>query len=96
MAERETKELKTTGGHTVVYFAHLKGREFLEVAKKDRQGNDTAQGIDKALDLMGKAIVSVDGSTDKPVELVQDFDLEDYLEVTKAISAIAGNFQTAK
>lgn len=96
MAERETKEYTTVGGHKIVYFAHLKGREFLEVAKKDRTGNEMAQGIDKALDLMTKSIVSVDGVTEKVVELIQDFDLEDYLEVTKLIAGLAGNFTTAK
>lgn len=94
--ERETKEFTTKGGHVIVYYPKIKGREFLDIAAKDRTGNDVAQGIAKAQDMMAKVIVSVDGVKENCVELVKDLDLEDYLEITKVVASLAGNFQTEK
>ena len=96
MADRETTELKTVNGHSVVYYAKIKGREFLDIVKKEYTGNEQAQGVDKALDMMQAVVVSVDGSNENMVERIKDFELEDYLEVTKTVAGLVGNFPTAK
>lgn len=96
MAERETKELTTAGGHKIVYFATLTGREVLGVIRKERTGNETSQNVDKALDLIKATILSVDGATENVVELVQDLSVQDYLEISNLVASLSGNFPKAK
>lgn len=96
MADRETKELITVGGHKVAYYANLTGREVLGVIRKDRVGSETSANVDKALDLIKAAVVSVDGVTENVADLVQDLNVQDYLEVSNLIASLAGNFPKAK
>lgn len=102
--ERETKMLKTTGGHDIVYKSYLTGREFNEIqailirdVKLNAVGKEAhIEGFNPAAveesnkKMLEVAIVSVDGSTQNCADAVLDLPYNETQEVMDALDEISG------
>lgn len=102
--ERETKTLKTTGGHEVVYKSYLTGREFNEIqavlikdVKFNAVGKDAQiSGFDpSAIEASNKrmleiAIVSVDGNTQNCADAILDLPYTETQEVMEVLDELSG------
>lgn len=102
--ERETKELKTSRGHTIVYKAYCTGREFNEIeqvyltgAKVNMIGKEVhvdsfsptiQQDADKKA--IETLVVSLDGQAASVVDRVLDLPHDEYLEVVDALGVVSG------
>lgn len=101
---RETKEFKTSGGHTIVHKTYATGREYNEIQSiylKDAKVN-VIGGVTKIegfsantdYDSNKKAIellvVSVDGETNGYVEKVLDLPIKEFNEVVDLLNELMG------
>jgi hypothetical protein len=80
--ERQTDQLTTKGGHTVVLKAYLTAREMMTV--EDKRDLSDSQ---KTQHLLGLAVVNLDGSADNLGEKSLDLPAADYLEIVKVVTA---------
>jgi hypothetical protein len=101
---REVKEVKTSGGHTLMIKTYATGREYNEIQNQVLKnakvsligGQPVAEGItgSSQLDANKKAIellvVSVDGKTDGALDLVLDLPASDYQEVVDTLNELLG------
>jgi hypothetical protein len=92
--QRETKEIVlTTTGKKVLVKTYLTGREVTGVMKAKASKSD----VEVATDLIGVAVVSVDGVTENVTDLVLDLPIADYLTIANTIKDLSGgNFQKAE
>ena len=90
-AEIPTKELTTKNGHVLVYKAFLSLNDLEDILDGD------LSPIKKTKEMIKKALISVDGSTEKPFEKICEIELTDYTEMAKIVSEmIGGDLKGAK
>jgi len=102
---RETVELKTSGGHSVVHKTWLSGREFNQIESvylaaanmqigedgKPKMGTINPNiEMDASKKLIEVSVVSVDSKTESLVDTVLDLPVEEYNEVISALKKISG------
>lgn len=102
--KRETKEVKTSGGHTAVIKTYATGREFNEIQGvylKSAQvniinGQPAISGLSAETEMEASKkmiemlVVMLDDSDENLVDRVLDLPLTDYNEVIEALSEISG------
>jgi hypothetical protein len=93
--DRTTKEITTPSGHKIVLKDYLTAREMLPILKTGSPTPTQADSIDKALQMIQAAVVSVDGSTENILDTIQDYPMSDYLFITKEVAGLT-DFQTTK
>lgn len=107
--QRETKEVTTISGKKVVVQAYLTAREMQEINTSiiGDQRTDVTEGAKLSLPvtagiawekkILEKALVSIDGDTNTPVEKILDFSNEEYNDLKAKIwEALKINLKQAK
>jgi len=92
---RETKELTTPGGHTVVVKGYLTTGEMLPILKSAIPNPTTADNIDKGLKTIEAAVVSIDNVSDNVLEVLNDLPVGDYMFILQEVAKLA-DFRTTK
>lgn len=102
MAERETKQISTPAGHTVVVKTYLTARETDGVLRelfKDQEATEgkpkvsLVMGLDRNINLVKAALVSIDGVTENAFDTLQDLPASEYAFVLKEVQTLTnGNF----
>jgi hypothetical protein len=95
MSDRQTKQLETPGGHKVVLKEYITAREFLPIMKAVPTTPTAADNVEKGLNLIDVAVISIDGNSEKVSELAQDLPMEDYLFIVQEVTKLV-NFQKTK
>ena len=100
--ERESKELKSTSGKTVIVKSYLTAREMETinlslVGDSKTDGSDGAKvsisiaaGIDWEKKILAAAIVSVDGNTTNPADSLLDWPDAEYKELKAQVLTTLG------
>jgi len=83
MSDRPTRELTTSGGHTLVIKTYLTAREMLPISDKPEMPNS-----EKTAAILNQAVVSLNGSTDTISDRLLDLPLNEYTEIVKEVTAI--------
>jgi len=99
--EREQKTLTTSGGHTVVIKAYLTGKEnnelkaalfkgvgAVEAGEKPKMPLENAIGYERKQ--IESLVVSFDGSTEAPVDALENLPSGEYDDAVKQIKEAAG------
>ena len=92
MAERETREFTTPGGHKVVLKTYLIAREFNPIA----DAKDDLKNSEKTLKLAEVGIVTIDGSPENVSERLLDLPLSDYTAVVKELNQLFSDLTETK
>lgn len=99
---RETKELKTSGGHVVTYKAWISGREFNAIQSVYLKsvnvtmvsGQPQVGGIDPSVNeqavskLIEMLVVSIDGVTAGALDKILDLPVSDYNEIVAVLQEV--------
>jgi hypothetical protein len=79
--ERETKTIKTPGGHDVILKSYLTGRETKAITDKDSLKNIDTQStanipvgmaLDFANEVVRATVISIDGKIENPLDIILD------------------------
>lgn len=106
---RDTKDIRTSGGHVVVFYAYATGRDFnaiqscyLEGTKIQMAGsNPVIEGFDATSDFKAKEkaiellVVSLDGDSTDIVNRVLDLPYGEVAEIQAALDEATGKKKTA-
>ena len=88
--ERETKEIKTDK-HTYIVKTYLTYKEISPVLEKELSATQ------KSTELIKLALVSVDGITENPYAMLEDFPFQEWAKVSEDVGKlIKGDFQPTK
>lgn len=108
MNQRETKEFKTSGGHTIVHKTYATGREYNEIQNiylKDAKVNviggvTRIEGFSANTDYetnkkaIELLVVSVDGDTSTFIEKILDLPVKEFNEAIDVLNDLMGKKKT--